>query len=102
MNKQVLFDFVSLILLINSCSNTGSSVNKEIEKANFCNTKEDCIDTGSKCPFGCYSYVNKNEASRIKSLIDNYESNCVYSCIACFDVKCENNKCVPVCDMPLA
>jgi hypothetical protein len=72
-------------------------INNEIEKANYCDVKEDCVSTGSKCPFGCYIYVNKNEVNRIKNLISSFKSNCVYNCMYCPDVECKNNKCEPIC-----
>lgn len=70
----------------------------QIDKANYCNVKEDCVDAGSKCPFGCYNYVNKNEVGRISKMIDSYSgTKCVYSCLYCPGVECRNNKCIPVC-----
>lgn len=77
-------------------------VKREIERANYCQAKEDCVFVGNECPFGCYIYVNKNEADRIKNLISAYNayphsSRCVYGCISCQDVHCQDNKCQPVC-----
>ena len=83
-------------LLLASCSSE-DSIKREIDKANYCSTKDDCILVGGKCPFGCYIYANQAEASRIKNLVDGYESNCAYMCIECSGVECVNNKCQPVC-----
>lgn len=88
------------ILLVASCASQEESIKREIESANFCETKEDCILVGSKCPFDCYIYSNAKEADRIKNLVDSYESACAYSCIMCDDVACENGKCKPVCESP--
>ncbi|MFA5259058.1 MAG: hypothetical protein WC402_03195 [Candidatus Pacearchaeota archaeon] len=75
-----------------------SRIKSEIKKANYCEVYSDCVDAGSKCPFGCYSYVNKNEVSRISKLIESFDSNCVYGCLACPNVTCENKKCKEVCE----
>ena len=74
--------------------NEESRIKGEIARANYCETKSDCVDVGGKCPFGCYVFVNENEAERIGKLIDNYESTCVYSCIALESFDCVDNKCV--------
>jgi hypothetical protein len=75
-----------------------SRIKSEIGKANYCEIASDCVDAGGKCPFGCYSYVNKNEVSRISKLIESFDSNCVYGCLACPNVTCENKKCKEVCE----
>ncbi len=87
---------VSLFLV--SCSNAESRIKSEINKANYCITKEDCVNIGSKCPFDCYIYVNQREAERIKAMVDSYESKCVYDCIYCYDVACLDGKCKPICE----
>lgn len=74
------------------------SIKKEIEKANYCKEDLDCVNAGSKCPFGCWNYVNKNEVERISNLINLYDSKCVYGCVLCEKAICEDNKCVSVCD----
>lgn len=79
-----------------------SFIKKEITKANYCQTNDDCkMVAVSKCPFGCYVHVNKNEASRIETLLNKYESNCAYSCIeypgvSCVANTCQLNETVPV------
>ena len=75
-----------------------NNIKKQIDKANFCTENSDCINAGSKCPFGCWNYVNKNEVERISKLINSFDSKCVYGCINCEKSICENNKCVPVCE----
>lgn len=67
-----------------------------IEQANHCETKEDCVLVGSKCPFDCYIYSNKAEADRIRTMVDGYNSTCQYSCIATEGVDCIANVCVAI------
>ena len=74
----------------------------EIDKANYCNTKSDCVNIGNHCPFGCYIYVNKDQAERISGLIDDYinaqEARCEYGCLPCNNFICNKNKCEAVCE----
>jgi hypothetical protein len=79
------------IILLAGC--TQAQIQKEIQKANYCNNVEECVNIGSKCPFGCDIHVNEKEAERIRQLVGSYESNCVYGCAEC-EVQCVNNKCV--------
>ena len=103
MNKIILFsiiDFAILTIVLVSlfgCSRSKVYIKNEIEKANYCDVKEDCVDAGGKCPFGCYVYVNKNEVHRIENLIASFRSDCIYDCISCRNVECINNTCEPVC-----
>ena len=94
-NYLKIIAIASLLFLIVGCKSQ-NYIKSEIEKANYCNTKDDCVNAGGKCPFGCYNFVNKNEALRIKSLVDSYKSNCVYQCISCH-ADCQNNKCIAAC-----
>ncbi|MBS3149148.1 hypothetical protein J4455_00435 [Candidatus Woesearchaeota archaeon] len=73
-----------------------SRIKAEIIKANYCSTKEDCTVIGSICPFRCHTAVNKNEASKIKELLNNYQATCQYSCVQLKDVECLKNECVAV------
>ena len=72
-------------------------IDQEIEKANYCNIKEDCnlLDSST---FGCFVYVNTNDISRINTLIKDYnKKNNVESggCIAVVTYpKCEGGKCI--------
>lgn len=69
-------------------------IKKEIARANYCQTTSDCqVVAVSKCPFGCYVHVNKNEVSRIETLLNKYQSNCEYSCIEYPGVSCVANTC---------
>lgn len=92
-----IFLFLFLILL-SSCT-TQSSIEKEIDKANYCEVKDDCTLIVSECPFECYISINKNEETRIMDLIDNYKSKsyaskCAYSCIQIEGFDCIENKCI--------
>lgn len=75
-----------------------SIIENKIDEANYCEKDSDCVDAGSKCPFGCYNYVNKDEVDQIKELIEGYNSKCVYSCLSCPSVICNNSKCREVCE----
>ena len=75
-----------------------AKIKSAIEKANYCEIDSDCADAGGKCPFGCYVYVNKKEVEQISKIINAYNSDCVYGCILCSDVICENKKCKEVCE----
>jgi hypothetical protein len=78
-----------------SCSASAEqTIKDEIVKANHCETVDDCVDAGGKCPFDCYIFVHKDEVSRIRSLVERYQSTCTYSCIAIDGVDCVGNKCV--------
>jgi hypothetical protein len=72
---------------------TEEGIKSEIVKANYCETATDCVDVGAKCPFDCYIYVNKDQAPRIKKLVDGFPSQCEYSCIAIQGVECVQNVC---------
>ena len=75
-----------------------SNITSAIEEANYCEVDSDCVDAGGKCPFGCYVYVNINEVEKISQLIQAYDSDCVYGCVSCPAVVCENQKCQEVCE----
>lgn len=97
-----------LTLVLLAACNSGASGNptteegiqKELVKANYCDTAADCTDVGAKCPFGCYLYVNKDEASRLKPMVEGFPSTCQYSCIAIKGVECVQNKCEVIPDAP--
>lgn len=96
---------LSFVLLAACNSGSGSptseeGIKKELVKANYCDTAADCTDVGSKCPFGCYLYVNKDEAPRIKKMVDGFSSQCEYSCIAIKGVECVQNECQVIPDAP--
>lgn len=71
-----------------------NKIKQEIADAGYCSQKSDCEIVPSQCPFDCYAPVNKKEARRIKEIIDNFKSNCVYGCVEIQGVDCVNQKCV--------
>lgn len=76
---------------------TEKYIQNEINEANYCESDSDCgLVTNSKCPFGCYIYVNKNEVDKIDNLLKDYESQCIYGCVKNQGVECINNKCEEV------
>jgi hypothetical protein len=96
----------AFVVLLVACTPSEGSIKAEIEKANYCATADDCeLAAFSKCPFGCYVYVNKVEANRIVSLIDSYERmprgyGCAYMCVRIEGVDCQDGKCVPLPERP--
>jgi len=80
-----------------ACSQDASCIKDEITKANNCQTKDDCVQAHSTCPFGCNVYVNEKEKDRIDNLIASYESDCRYKCAICEKVECVDNKCQKDC-----
>lgn len=84
------------LCLLAACSPSPTSeqgIKNAIGEANYCDTKDDCVLVGSKCPFDCYIYANASEADRIRTLVDGFESTCQYSCIASDGVECVAGKC---------
>lgn len=71
-------------------------IKNEIEEANYCETKEDCAETNTKCPIGCYNIVNKAELDRINQLINDFKQTCFQTCTPLTEFVCDNNKCQPV------
>jgi len=94
----VFFLLISFVLFSPILSEKYTRV--QIEKANYCDVKEECVLLEGECLFGCGVFVNENEADKIKDLIDDYDSNsqlhCGYMCMPLFDVNCDKNKCVAV------
>ncbi len=91
--SPILYDI--LILPIHE-----SNIKEEIEDANYCNVKEDCVSFAGKCPFGCYISVNVDEEDRIRELVESYQpksSSCEYSCAYCTVTDCINGRCSPLC-----
>lgn len=72
---------------------TETGIKQAIEQARYCEAKSDCAQVQSKCPFGCYVFVNEKEVGRIQTFIDSYESRCIYLCVPLKDYDCINNKC---------
>ncbi len=66
----------------------------QIDKANYCSVKEDCVLAESKCPFGCTIFVNKSELARINKIISEYRQVCNLSCTPLKYYNCDENKCV--------
>ncbi|MCK6462748.1 MAG: hypothetical protein L6Q29_02935 [Candidatus Pacebacteria bacterium] len=72
---------------------TQEGIKRAIKETQYCEVKSDCAQVQSKCPFGCYTFVNKKDADRIQAFIDSYESTCIYSCVELAGYDCVNNKC---------
>jgi len=96
MNKFLLSLAVTSLFLTACGSSSEEAIQKHIEDANYCDLQEDCILVGSKCPFGCYIYANAKEAPQIQTLVEGYDSQCMYKCTANFGVDCIAHKCEPI------
>ncbi|MGM0439305.1 MAG: hypothetical protein ACQEP3_02640 [Patescibacteria group bacterium] len=102
MNKKYIWLLIGLIVIALGIFAYNfppeAYVSWKLEKANYCEVKEDCVNLGDKCPFGCYIYVNENEEKEMKKLLDSFESKCVYGCEQCLEVECASGKCQSVCN----
>lgn len=76
----------------------------DIERANYCEADSDCKIAGFNCPFGCWSYTNKNEVDKLLKMTrkwQEYSSDyaCDYSCNYLTEAEqnptCVEGKCVP-------
>lgn len=98
MKKYLIFGLLIMVIglllyYFTVNNNDENKIKKEIELANYCEVKNDCIQIVAKCPFDCYVYVNKFEEERIDQLIKSFESKCVYGCIDPPEYECTNGKC---------
>lgn len=88
------------LVILSGCMSAEARIKEQIAEANHCETAADCVDVGGKCPFDCYIFVHKNEADRIRTLVEGYDSQCTYSCVAMNGVRCTENKCEVITDAP--
>lgn len=97
---KYFFVLFALMMTFSGCNTVPAhNIREEINKANYCENDNDCAPVGGTCPFACAdTYVNKNEANRIQEMIDNLEGQCVHDCPNCNDVKCEQNRCIAICE----
>ena len=70
-------------------------IKAEMDAANYCETAEDCVETDTKCPIGCYNIVNKAELDRINQLVNDFKQTCFQTCTPLAEFVCDNNKCMP-------
>jgi len=92
----IVFLIVALLALIGMLIPllySSKSVEEQVVEANYCATKSDCVLVASKCPFGCAVFVNKDEARRMKGLIEAYPSECMYSCLPLKGFECIGARC---------
>ncbi len=79
-----------------ACGVSKESIQQEIDKARVCAADEDCVNVGSKCPFGCYVVVNKKDAESIRSLLKDYKEVCAYDCMALDKITCKDKQCTAI------
>lgn len=80
-------------LVWQACGMSEDSIKQEIEKARACTTDAECANVASKCPFGCNVTVNQKDAEYIRGLVDGFQSNCQYDCVALDKIVCQNSLC---------
>ena len=76
------------------CGPSEGDVWSAIEEANYCEESGDCVRVSGRCPFGCYVYVNVAEASEIRQLLAQWESDCDYKCSSAWPPACVGGRCV--------
>ncbi|MDD9953191.1 MAG: hypothetical protein OXR66_02555 [Candidatus Woesearchaeota archaeon] len=81
------------VLVLLSCTSE-ESVRETIEEANYCDVTEDCVQATSACPFGCCTFVNKEEVENVNKKIEGFNGQCKVKCHECPPVACINTKCV--------
>lgn len=87
-----------LIFSVHVFSSEIEILKNQIEAANYCETKNDCVDLGAFCPISCNILVNKNEASEIKKKINTSKPTCVAKCWPIKEIVCEKNICKSIKD----
>ncbi len=69
-----------------------------IDQANHCQVKDDCMVAFFDCPFGCGSYIHKDEQARLQAMVDEYQkpamSRCMYDCMKPPEPDCVSGRCV--------
>lgn len=101
MRPSSLFPLLLAASTLLACGANEAQIRAEIEAANHCEADDDCVSAGSVCPFGCYILVNKSEVGHIQELLEGYESNCVYDCVAATGFVCgASGTCGIVTEMP--
>ncbi len=101
MRHYLLLGLLTLVLA--SCTmSEEAKIKTELAAANHCEVADDCELIGSVCPFDCYIYVHADEAERMKTMLDGYQSTCMYSCIASSGVECVDQKCQAITEPPPA
>lgn len=102
MKKQLLLQIILSVIISSNCSTSfaGDSrdmIREKIEKANYCQTTEDCMVASFGCPFGCGVYINKKEEDALKQAVQGYngsEKGCMYDCVRPPDPQCTAGQCV--------
>ena len=73
-----------------------ANILSQIDEANYCETKDDCVETDTKCPLGCYNLVNSSKIDRINGMVDEFKQTCFQTCTTLNEMVCEQGKCKPV------
>ena len=75
---------------------TVANILSQINEANYCETVDDCVETDTKCPLGCYNLVNISKVGRINALVGEFKQTCFQTCTTLNETVCEQGKCKPV------
>ena len=76
---------LALLLALAGCAD---HLQRVIDDANYCTTADECVDIGSKCPFGCYILVNEAEADRVQRRLERFPTTCAYDCVVPGPITC--------------
>jgi len=76
--------------------NTPEYVKAELAKLNYCEVKDDCVETETKCPLGCYHMVNQAELEKANALVASFKQTCFQTCAILDDFECVEGKCEPI------
>ena len=87
----IILSIILIVMLTKGPSQ--NEVERQILNANFCGSKEDCAPLESKCPLECHILVNQGEKESIQQVIDEFDSDCAYSCTQILDYDCISNQC---------
>lgn len=75
---------------------TAEEILQEINIANYCTTKDDCVLPATKCPLGCFNLVNKAEQADINALVREFKQVCQQTCGSLKGKECVDGKCIPI------
>jgi hypothetical protein len=91
--------------LVASCSPSEAEIQEQfdavLQRANRCQSPDQCVLIDLECPLGCRAAVQADRASSVRKqareLVDDYErggTSCAYDCSAPGSASCEQGRCV--------
>lgn len=94
--KKIIILTITFSFIVNGCTLEEKKIQQQIEKARYCQTKNDCVPIAAQCPFDCHVIVNKNKAAEIEKIIMDFQSDCVYDCPLLSGFDCIDNACTAI------